>query len=85
MIIIVLFICYLQLELYKSDFEAERQAKESLKCEKEQIAEDLQHLQRRNQQLLEEVEHLRNGDFVHVDRPEPMVPPSPSAPQDVSI
>ncbi|KAF2895480.1 hypothetical protein ILUMI_10695 [Ignelater luminosus] len=55
-----------QMELYKSDFEAEH----------------LQHLQRRNQQLLEEVEHLRNGDFVHVGRPEPSIATSPSAPQD---
>jgi len=59
-----------QLELYKSDFEAERQAKEALRAEKEQIADDLRHLQRRNQQLLEEVERLRVGDFVHVSRPE---------------
>lgn len=71
-----------QLELYKSDFEAERQAKDSVKAEKEQIADDLQHLQRRNQQLLEEVDRLRGGDFVHVNRPEQSAAAAPSAPQD---
>lgn len=59
-----------QLELYKADYEAEAVTKNSLLAEKNQIAEDLQSLQRRNQQLIEEVERLRrDGDFVHVSRP----------------
>lgn len=59
-----------QLELYKADYEAEVGAKNSLMAEKNQLAEDLQNLQRRNQQLIEEVERLRrDGDFVHVPRP----------------
>lgn len=58
-----------QLDLYKADYEAEANAKDSLMAEKNQIVEDLQSLQRRNQQLIEEVERLRNNtDFVHVGR-----------------
>ncbi|CAG9764900.1 unnamed protein product [Ceutorhynchus assimilis] len=48
-----------QLEVYKADFEAEQEAKEEVKREKNKIAEDLQHLHRRNQQLQEEIEILR--------------------------
>lgn len=59
-----------QLDVYKSDFEAEASAKNALLAEKNQLAEDLQNLQRRNQQLIEEVERLRHdGDFVNVPRP----------------
>lgn len=43
-------------------------------AEKNQIAEDLQNLQRRNQQLIEEVERLRRNDFVHVERPSSYAP-----------
>lgn len=52
----------LQLELYKADYEAERNMKLSLKAEKEKVEEDLGHLQRRNQQFLEEVEYLREKE-----------------------
>lgn len=47
------------MDVYKTDFEAEREAKEDVKREKNKIAEDLQHLHRRNQQLQEEIELLR--------------------------
>lgn len=58
-----------QLDLYKADYEAEANAKDSIFAEKNQLVEDLQSLQRRNQQLIEEVERLRrDGDFVHVPR-----------------
>ncbi|CAH0552177.1 unnamed protein product [Brassicogethes aeneus] len=53
-----------QLEQYKSDFEAERTAKETLKSERDQLAEDLMNLHRRNQELQEEVELLRNREWV---------------------
>ncbi|XP_068083262.1 optineurin isoform X3 [Anabrus simplex] len=50
-----------QVEVYQSDFNAEREARENLAGEKERLAEDLRLLQRRNQQLLEEVEKLRSN------------------------
>lgn len=47
--------------MYKADFEAEKQARTVLKSEKDQLADDLQNLQRRNQQLQEEVEIARGA------------------------
>lgn len=71
------------MELYKSDFEAERSAKDALKHDKEEIADDLRSLQRRNEELLKEVERLRGStDFVHVSSSASSS--APSAPQDVS-
>lgn len=57
-----------QIDLYKADYDALLVNKNLLLTEKNQIAEDLQSLQRRNQQLLEEVDRLRGSDFVHVER-----------------
>ncbi|GLV40567.1 hypothetical protein CBL_04368 [Carabus blaptoides fortunei] len=54
-----------QVDVYQADFNQERDARNQLKEEKERIADDLRHLQRRNQQLLEEVEKYQEG-FVHV-------------------
>lgn len=72
-----------QLDLYKADYEAEASARNTLLAEKNQIAEDLQSLQRRNQQLIEEVERLRHdGDYVHVSRSRHAA--EASAPTDVS-
>ncbi|KAJ3666055.1 hypothetical protein Zmor_001510 [Zophobas morio] len=48
-----------QLTVYKSDFEAEKESKATLKREKDQIAEDLQNVQKRNKQLQNEIETLR--------------------------
>ncbi|XP_060530178.1 optineurin isoform X2 [Cylas formicarius] len=48
-----------QAELYKSDFESERESKNAINREKMKLTEDLQALHRRNQQLQEEVELLR--------------------------
>nr|CAD7445991.1 unnamed protein product [Timema bartmani] len=42
-------------EVYQSDFNAEREARERLVGEKDQLAEDLRHLQRRNQQLIDDL------------------------------
>ncbi|KAJ8925982.1 hypothetical protein NQ315_009837 [Exocentrus adspersus] len=76
-----------QLNVFKADFEAERNAKDTIKQEKERLTEDMQNLQRRNQQLQEEINILReNSDYV--------VPPSqmretrasaPSAPSSSSL
>ncbi|CAH1110026.1 unnamed protein product [Psylliodes chrysocephalus] len=64
-----------QLDVYKTDFEEERHAREVIKEEKDKIEEDIQNLQRRNQQLQEEIEMLRGErDYV--------VYPSRSAPRD---
>lgn len=43
-----------QLEVYKTDFELERTARQEIAGQKEQLAADLQLLQRRNQVLLDE-------------------------------
>ncbi|XP_050294408.1 optineurin-like isoform X2 [Anthonomus grandis grandis] len=58
-----------QLDIYKADFEAEREAKESTKQEKDKLTEDLQHLHRRNQQMQEEIELLREQVRQHGGRP----------------
>nr|CAD7411955.1 unnamed protein product [Timema cristinae] len=42
-------------EVYQSDFNAEREARARLVGEKDQLAEDLRHLQRRNQQLIDDL------------------------------
>lgn len=49
----------MQLDLYKTDFEAERTTANALKIEKEKITEDLTLIQQRNEQLLREIEQLR--------------------------
>lgn len=54
----------MQLELFKSDFEAERHSKEIIQEEKEKLSEDLQNLQRRNQQLQERIEMTCDKDYV---------------------
>nr|CAD7395098.1 unnamed protein product [Timema poppensis] len=45
----------LKVEVYQSDFNAEREARARLVGEKDQLAEDLRHLQRRNQQLIDDL------------------------------
>lgn len=52
-----------QVEVYQSDFNAEREARESLAGEKDRVAEDLRHLQRRNQQLLDDLESYQRAQF----------------------
>ncbi|KAK7792290.1 hypothetical protein R5R35_004867 [Gryllus longicercus] len=52
-----------QVEVYQSDFNAEREARQNLAGEKERLAEDLRHLQRRNQQLLDEMEAYQRNQF----------------------
>lgn len=44
------------MEVYKDDFETERQARQDLAGEKDQILSDLQLLQKRNQALIEEAQ-----------------------------
>ncbi|XP_075981479.1 NF-kappa-B essential modulator kenny isoform X2 [Anticarsia gemmatalis] len=48
-----------QLDLYKSDFEAEREAREKMASEKETILTDLRTTQRRNQELTKQLEEVR--------------------------
>lgn len=47
----------LQLEVYKTDFELERMARQEMAGQKQQLATDLQLLQRRNQSLLDGAVH----------------------------
>lgn len=44
--------------IFRSDFEAERDARTQIASEKEEIVSNLQILHRRNQDLTEEVSHL---------------------------
>ncbi|XP_064604800.1 optineurin-like [Liolophura sinensis] len=84
-----------QADVYKSDFDAERKAREKQHEEKEVILQDMNNLQTRNQQLLDELESLSHNQIVQMqlkhapgtlwNRSEPkhsytMVPP-PSANQ----
>ncbi|XP_049876852.1 optineurin isoform X2 [Pectinophora gossypiella] len=48
-----------QLELYKSDFEAEREAREKMASEKETTLTDLRTTLRRNQELVMQLEEVR--------------------------
>jgi len=64
-------IFFLQVEVYQSDFNAEREARENLAGEKERLAEDLRHLQRRNQQLLDELEAYQQNQFEQMQRQTP--------------
>jgi hypothetical protein len=65
-----------QVEVYQSDFNAEREARENLAGEKERLAEDLRHLQRRNQQLLDELEAYQQNQFQQMQRT-PIIPTAP--------
>lgn len=51
-----------QLDIYKTDFEAERTARAELASEKDRILSDLKLLQKRNQQLIEEVQKGRAAE-----------------------
>lgn len=50
---IIRFMFIYQLEVYKTDFELERAARQEIAGQKEQLSADLQLLQRRNQMLLD--------------------------------
>ncbi|KAJ9577382.1 hypothetical protein L9F63_006062, partial [Diploptera punctata] len=60
-----------QVEVYQSDFNAEREARENLAGEKERLAEDLRHLQRRNQQLLDDLDAYQQNQFEQIQRQTP--------------
>lgn len=49
-----------QMDLYKSDFEAEREAREKMASEKETIMTDLRTTKKRNQELTQQLEEVRN-------------------------
>ncbi|KAJ8935427.1 hypothetical protein NQ314_012847 [Rhamnusium bicolor] len=53
-----------QLDVYKTDFEAERSAKDTIRAENEKLSTDIQNLHRRNQQLQEELDLIRERDYV---------------------
>ncbi|PSN31802.1 hypothetical protein C0J52_22316 [Blattella germanica] len=59
-----------QVEVYQSDFNAEREARENLAGEKERLAEDLRDLQRRNQQLLDDLEAYQQNQFEQLQTPQ---------------
>ncbi|XP_061187391.1 optineurin-like [Saccostrea echinata] len=52
-----------QAEVWKSDFDAERDARERLHAEKTQLENDYKQLQLRNQQLLDEMENFSKRQF----------------------
>lgn len=47
---------FFQLDVYKSDFEMERQSRQDIANEREELLSDLKLLQRRNQQLIDEAQ-----------------------------
>lgn len=51
------------MEIYRSDFEAERAARERQHEEKERLKEELQELHRRNQQLLDDLQSYSSNQF----------------------
>lgn len=61
-----------QVEVYQSDFNAERQAREALVAEKEKIAEELRLLHRRNKDLIEELSTFRTTSNVACTKAEPV-------------
>jgi hypothetical protein len=65
------YVFFVQVEVYQSDFNAEREARENLAGEKERLAEDLRHLQRRNQQLLDELEAYQQNQFEQMQKQAP--------------
>ncbi|XP_072942808.1 optineurin isoform X2 [Epargyreus clarus] len=72
-----------QIDLYKSDFEAERESRQKMASEKENIATDLRTAQRRIQELvtqLEEVRKLSPGIHRTVTAKRASSPPSPPSP-----
>lgn len=54
--------------MYKSDFDAERKAREKQHEEKEIILQDMNNLQTRNQQLLDELESLSRNQIVQMQQ-----------------
>ncbi|XP_037295203.1 optineurin isoform X3 [Manduca sexta] len=50
-----------QIDVYKNDFEEEREARERIAAEKDNILADLQGLQRRNQDLMKELQEIRKA------------------------
>ena len=52
-----------QAEVWKSDFDAERDARERLHAEKGQLENEFKQVQLRNQQLLDEMESLSKRQF----------------------
>ena len=55
--------CVWQAEVWKSDFDAERDARERLHAEKGQLENEFKQVQLRNQQLLDEMESLSKRQF----------------------
>ncbi|CAH1640456.1 unnamed protein product [Spodoptera littoralis] len=48
-----------QMDLYKSDFEAERESRQKMASEKENLQTDIRTLQKRNQELTQQLEEVR--------------------------
>ncbi|KAL5014121.1 hypothetical protein ScPMuIL_008391 [Solemya velum] len=57
-----------QAEVFKIDFDAERQAREHLHAEKEKLVQEMHNLQIQNQQLLDEVEKLSKRQLVEMQQ-----------------
>ncbi|XP_028165540.1 NF-kappa-B essential modulator isoform X2 [Ostrinia furnacalis] len=76
-----------QLDLYRSDFDAEREAREKMACEKENIMVDLRTAQRRIQELVLQLDEVRkiNPDVFWTAttsrNPQPTAPSAPSTRQ----
>ncbi|KAK9880526.1 hypothetical protein WA026_011765 [Henosepilachna vigintioctopunctata] len=53
-----------QLQVYKADFDTEKNTKDALQAEKEQIIQDFLQLQKRNSELNDELAIMRENGFV---------------------
>ncbi|XP_076067337.1 uncharacterized protein LOC143040321 isoform X2 [Oratosquilla oratoria] len=54
-----------QVEVYKGDFQAEREARESLASDREKLRDEVRHLQARNMQLIDELEAYQRRQLTH--------------------
>ena len=51
------------MEVYQSDFNAERLSRENIVAEKEKLAEELRHMQSRYQHMVDELETYQRRQF----------------------
>ncbi len=57
-----------QAEVFKTDFEAERKAREDLAADRDRIQEEMEQLQQRNQQLLDEMQAMSANQVSELQR-----------------
>ncbi len=61
-------VVFVQAEVYKTDFEAERKAREKMAAERDRLKEETEQLQQRNQQLLTEMQDMSTTQVSELQR-----------------